>query len=93
MEFFRFIKWQWNRFSPDDKLLIFLVIILLVFIPTAIYYSLSFIVIVASSVGITVALALLSLLYNNVKTQWYKYTKFKDAEAREIMDRLSGKYH
>lgn len=93
MEFFRFIKWQWNRFSPDDKLLIFLVIALLVFIPTAVYYCLSFIVIVASSVGIAVAFALLAVLYNGVKTQWNKYQKFKDAQAQEIMDKLSGKRH
>lgn len=91
MEIFRFIKWQWGRFHPDDKALFVIFFVLLCFVPTAFLYGMSLGYIVLWSFIISSGCLVLYVLYCKIIVQWGIYKCIKAAEEDEIVNKLKGR--
>ena len=90
MEFFRFVAWQWGRFSFEDATLVVMIISAAA---TLIACLLNGFTIGMSGVVALFAFmctGLLSAICRRILTQWKKYKIFKDREAQSIVDRLRG---
>ncbi len=90
MEIFRFIKWQWNRFSTDEKMLSLMIVCGLGTIPGTLYlgFTLLFSILVGSLVSIGIG-CLLAIFFKLVR-QWNTYKLDKEKDAQMIINKLRG---
>lgn len=91
MNVLRFIKWQWNRFSTEDQIVLLSLAAIVIFIICAITFSLGFIFSIVTIVAFIVSILIIVQLVKVIRIQWNKYNKQMEQEQQAIVDKLAGR--
>jgi uncharacterized membrane protein len=90
MELFRFIAWQWNRSFTEERVAFMLLVVLSIYVPTALYLGMLLGYVLISSLVIALLTAVMYALCEAIAKRWAMYKRAKEREAQEIVDRLRG---
>lgn len=90
MQLIDFLKWQWNRFNQEEKVLVFIAICVIGWLVISIKLGFDLVAITVGSVAIFFSMIFLSIVIKLITIQWKRYIADKDKEADAIIGRLRG---
>jgi len=91
MDVIRFVGWWWDRRDAPEKTLIIFFFWVLVSLPWMFFYGVGAILVFFGGLALSGAIFLLYHIYQSLKIEWYKFKAEREAEAQNIVNRLSGK--
>lgn len=91
MEFFRFLKWQWNRFATDEQIIISMVTIAIITFGISLYLGFTLGASLLTGGGMFIFTGVGIGVFIASREQWSKYKKYRDHEAQMIVDKLRGR--
>ena len=88
MKILNFISWWSNQYTFEDKLLVFLLSLLVIVPLIGWMLSLTFFFTLFLTLGVFISGVALAVMYDAISKRWKKYTAIKEREAEQIIQNL-----